>query len=76
MQEKSKFNRTSVKYMDLIISSQGVDPDTFKTKAIIKMFKPNSKQDVQRFLEKLTCVTKFVKNLLQKFQFLKNCYMK
>ena len=60
---KCEFGKTSVLYMGDIISSEGLHPDPKKVIAISNMTTPSCKHDVQRFLGMINYLARFVPNL-------------
>lgn len=48
---KCKIRMTEIKYIGHILSAQGVKPDEEKIRAVTEIPPPQSKQELQRFLE-------------------------
>ena len=64
--EKCKFNKSEVKYMGHIITSDGLKPDPSKIEAILNLQPPTDKTGIQQFLDMITYLGKFVPNLSKK----------
>ena len=64
--EKCKFNKSEVKYMGHIITSDGLKPDPSKIEAILNLQPPTDKAGIQQFLGMITYLGKFMPNLSEK----------
>lgn len=62
-QSKCQFNINKLIFLGHKISSQGVEPDEKKCKAIIDMPDPTTKTELQRFLGMINYLGKFIPNL-------------
>ncbi|XP_017487155.1 PREDICTED: uncharacterized protein LOC108375524 [Rhagoletis zephyria] len=61
--EKCVFNTQEVKFLGHIVSAEGVKPDPEKIETITKIKQPENVKELQRFLGMVTYVSKFIKNL-------------
>ena len=57
--EKWRFNKSSLSFLGYIVSSQGISPDSQKTKAIINMKPPTTFTHMRRFLGMITQMNRF-----------------
>ena len=64
--EKCHFRVSEVHYVGHALSADGVKPDPQKVEAIIAMPAPANREDLQRFLDVVTYLSKFVPNMSQK----------
>ena len=64
--KKLQLKVTSIKYLGLIVSANGISPDKNMVKAVNKMPKPVDKAALQRFLGMFTYLSKFVDNFFDK----------
>lgn len=65
-QEKCHFHVSEVRYVDHVLSADGVKPDPQKVEAINAMPVPVNREELQRFLGVVTYLSKFIPNLSQK----------
>ncbi|KAL7873908.1 hypothetical protein SRHO_G00048780 [Serrasalmus rhombeus] len=63
--EKCKIGLEEIKYLGHILSKDGLKPDPSKIEAIRKMPTPECKKDVERFLGMVTFLAKFIPNMSQ-----------
>jgi len=63
--EKSQIAVNEVKFLGHIFSVKGIQIDKNKIKAIENMVEPKNKKDLERFLGMMTYVQKFVPNISQ-----------
>ncbi|XP_017469225.1 PREDICTED: uncharacterized protein K02A2.6-like [Rhagoletis zephyria] len=61
--EKCVFNTQEVKFLGHIVSAEGVKLDPEKIETITKIKQPENVKELQRFLGMVTYVSKFIKNL-------------
>ncbi len=66
--DKCVFRQTELTFLGEVIGSDGIKPDGRKVEAIRSMQQPTSKKDVQRFLGMVNYLGKFVPNLSEKSQ--------
>ena len=64
--EKCQFFKTSVKFLGFIIDEQGIHADPTKTKAISEFPTPQNVKDLQRFMGMVNHLGKFVPQLAEK----------
>ena len=64
--EKCQFFKTSVKFLGSIIDEQGIHADPTKTRAISEFPPPQNVKDLQRFMEMVNHLGKFVPQLAEK----------
>ena len=64
--EKCQFFKTSVKFLGSIIDEQGIHADPTKTKAISEFPPPQNVKDLQRFMGMVNHLGKFVPQLAEK----------
>ena len=64
--EKCQFFKTSVKFLGSIIDEQGIHADPTKTKAISEFPPPQNAKDLQRFMGMVNHLGKFVPQLAEK----------
>ena len=62
---KCQFRQQEINYIAHILSKDGIKPDLRETEAITQMAPPQNKEEVQRFLDMLTYLVKFIPNLSQ-----------
>ena len=60
---KCQFEKSEITYLGHIIFSEGVMPDPTKIRAIQDMPVPTNKKELQRFLDMITYLGKFISNL-------------
>lgn len=65
---KCEFEKTETKYLGYLVSSNGIKIDPKSSEAIIQYPLPKNKTEVRRFLGLVNYVSKFVKNLAEKTQ--------
>lgn len=70
--EKSSFCVTETKFLGHILSKNGISVDPEKTEAILKMNTPKNKKELQRFLGMVVYLAKFMPNLSQETNTLRN----
>ena len=63
--EKSQIALDEISYIGHILSKEGLKPDPQKVRAITEMNRPQNKEELQRFLEMVTYVAKFIPNFSQ-----------
>ena len=61
--EKCKFKETELIYLDQTLTVNGIEPDESKIKSILETPKFENKKDVQRLLRLINYVGKFIPNL-------------
>lgn len=66
--KKCRFSVNEIKYLGYIFSREGIKIDEEKIEAIRDMPSPKNKLDIQRFLGMVTYVSRFIKNLSEKTQ--------
>lgn len=74
-ENKSYFCQTEIKYLGHIISAEGTKADPQKVEAI-RNLKIRDKQSLQRYLDMVTYVGKYIKNLSQKTEMLRRLLKK
>ena len=60
---KCQLKLNEISYIGHLLSKDGLKPDPKKTRAVIDMPSPESREDLQRFLGMLTYLGKFIPNL-------------
>ena len=60
---KCQLKLNEISYVGHVFSKDGLKPDPKKTKAVIDMPRPETREDLQRFLGMLTYLGKFIPNL-------------
>ena len=73
---KCVFGVQSITFLGHKLSSTGISPEPQKVKAISEMPKPTSKTDLQRFLEMVAYLSKFIPNLSDKTKELRELILK
>ena len=63
LNEKCEFSKRSVKFLGHIIDEKGIRPDPAKTEAIRSFPVPQKVNDLQRFMEMVNQMAKFIPNL-------------
>ena len=61
--EKCQIRKTSVKYVGHVVTSEGLKIDPDKVRAVREMPRPESKEDIQRFLGFVQYIAKFIPGL-------------
>ena len=74
--KKCKFGLSEVKYLGHKFSDKGISVDQEKIQAILNMPRPKSVKDVQRFLGLITYVGRFIQNISQHTQPLRDIIKK
>ena len=73
---KCHFGMNEIKYLGHKISDKGISLDDEKIKAILDMSEPKNNKEVQRFLGLITYVGRFIKNLSERTQPLRDIIKK
>ena len=64
--DKCRFRVSEVSYVGHLLSADGVKPDPLKVEAIKAMPPPGDREELQRFLGVVTYLSKFIPNMSQK----------
>ena len=70
--EKSKICLREIKFIGHVFNEQGIRPDESKIESILKMPKPTSVQELQRFLGMVNYLGSFIENMSSKNKNLRN----
>lgn len=63
--EKCEFHRSTVSFLDYVITEGNIQMDECKVMAVKEWPTPSSRKDVQRFLGFANCYWKFIRNFSQ-----------
>ena len=74
--DKCVFSTTSVSFLGYTIDSTGIQPDPHKTEAILKFRQPENVTEVRRFLGMANQMSKFIPNLAETTQPLRELLIK
>jgi len=74
--DKCEFRKSSLTYVGHLITADGVKPDPEKVRAVAEMPRPTNTKELQTFLGFINYLTKFIPNLSQKTQVLRQLLQK
>ena len=74
--EKCQFSKSSIEFLGQVIDGSGIRPDPEKIAAIVDMPTPTNVGDIRRFLGVVNQMGKFVSNLAEKSQPLRELLVK